>query len=46
VHQAFAAGLDLVFTVARVGVLAAAVLVAVCVRAAVAPEPVREGARA
>jgi EmrB/QacA subfamily drug resistance transporter len=48
VHQAFAAGLDRVFTVAGVGALVAAVLVAVLVRPAVAasPEPVTEGARA
>ena len=44
VHQAFASGLDRVFTVAGVGVLVAAVLVAVFVRPAVSPEPVREGA--
>ena len=46
VHQAFAAGLDRVFTVAGVAALVAAVVVAVWVRPAVAPEPVREGAPA
>jgi hypothetical protein len=48
VHQAFAAGLDRVFTVAGVGALVAAVLVAVWVRPAVTPEPepVSEGAPA
>ena len=47
VHQAFAAGLDRVFTVAGVGALVAAVVVGVWVRpAVVAPEPVVEGAPA
>ena len=47
VRQAFAAGLDRVFTVAGIGALVAAVLVAVWVRPTVAaPEPVGEGARA
>lgn len=41
VHQAFAAGLDTVFTVAGIGALVAAVLVAVWVRPAPAPEPIR-----
>ncbi len=42
VHTAFASGLDTVFTVAGVCALVAAVVVAVCVRAAPAPEPSRE----
>ncbi len=48
VHQAFAAGLDRVFTVAGIGALVAAVLVAVWVRPASAPaaaEPVGAPAR-
>ena len=46
VHQAFAAGLDRVFTVAGVGALVAAVVVAVCVRPARAAEPAPVGERA